>query len=124
MKKIRFISSLLAILILSQFQSSAQQQSSVAGWWDMVIYEDGKVLPSWLEIEKSGVNRLIGSYVGPSGSARPVGKIINNGGTISFSLPPQWESENNDPSFEGKFQGDSLSGTMVAANGKTYKWSA
>ena len=124
MKKNRFIIQLFAILLLIQYETSAQQQPSVAGWWDMVIYRDEKTLPSWLEIEKSGVNRLIGSYVGPSGSARPVGKIIYTDGAISFSLPPQWESENNDLSFQGKFQGDSLSGTMVAANGKTYNWSA
>jgi hypothetical protein len=41
---------------------------------------------------------------------------------ISFSLPPQWEEEDHDLSFEGILQGDDIAGTMVAANGKTYNW--
>lgn len=105
-------------------QVRAADPGPVIGRWDMKIYRDGRVFPSWLEVERSGVERLIGTYVGISGSARPVGKVNFDNNKISFSLPPQWESENNDLQFEGTLQGDSLSGTMIAANGKTYQWSA
>ena len=54
----------------------------------------------------------------------PFQKLIFNDGKLSFSIPPQWENENNDISFEGTFDGDSLMGSLVAANGKRYKWSA
>lgn len=97
---------------------------SIEGRWDMILYVSGKPLPSWLEVRHSGVRTLVGDYVGTGGSARPISKINFSGGTISFSLPPQWEKETNDISFEGVMTGDSLSGTMVSAAGKTSNWSA
>src|SRR5690606_27402274 len=57
-----------------------------------------------------------------TGSARPISIIHFKDGKISFSLPPQWEEEDNDLSFEGTLQNDVLTGTMKAANGKTYNW--
>ena len=99
-------------------------EAAVIGRWDMTIYMDGKQSPSWLEVQKSGNSYLIGEYVGTGGSARPISKINFNDNKISFSLPPQWEKDTNDISFEGVLQSDSLTGTMVAANGKNYNWSA
>lgn len=98
--------------------------ASIEGRWDMTIYVSGKTLPSWLEVRHSGVRTLVGAYVGIVGSARPVSKINFSDGKMSFSIPPQWEQETNDVSFEGVLQGDSLKGTMVAADGKKYDWSA
>jgi hypothetical protein len=112
------------IMLLFVIQLKAADIHPILGRWDMVIVEDGREKPSWLEVERSGVNRLIGTYVGISGSARPVGKVNFDGSKISFSLPPQWESENNDLVFEGTLDGEQLKGTMIAANGKTYSWSA
>ncbi len=96
---------------------------SIEGRWDITIIVDGKPAPSWLEVMHSGTKHLIGRYVGISGSARPISKVVFNNGKMSFSIPPQWENEDNDLSFEATLQGDSLVGTMVAANGKTYNWS-
>jgi hypothetical protein len=90
----------------------------------MTIMVDGKASPSWLEVVHSGTAHLVGQYVGIGGSARPISKIIFENGKMSFAIPPQWEKENNEMSFEAIFQGDSLAGTMVAANGKTYNWTA
>ena len=104
--------------------AQAAADTSIEGRWDMNIMVDGKPQPSWLEVVHSGTKRLVGSYVGISGSARPVSKINFSNNKISFSLPPQWEEEDNDLSFEGTYQGDSLSGSMTAANGQTYQWSA
>ena len=97
---------------------------SIEGRWDMTVIMDGKEKPSWLEIRHSGTHRLFGYYVGIGGSARPISKINFSDGKMSFTIPPQWEKEDNDISFTGMLQGDSLVGTMVAANGKTYTWSA
>ena len=98
--------------------------SAIEGRWDMTINVDGKESPSWLEVTHSGTKWLVGYYVGISGSARPISKVNFNENKMSFTIPPQWEEENNDISFEGVLQGDVLSGTMVAANGKTYNWTA
>jgi hypothetical protein len=97
---------------------------SLIGRWDMTLYINGNEYPSWLEVQKSGSSRLIGQYVGTGGSARPISKINFDDGKMSFSIPPQWEKENNDITFEGTFDGDSLKGTMISAAGKTYTWSA
>ncbi len=97
---------------------------AIVGRWDMTLYADGNAYPSWLEVQKSGTSRLIGQYVGTGGSARPISKINFDDGKMSFSIPPQWEQDNNDITFEGTFEGDSLKGTMVSAAGKTYNWSA
>ena len=83
-----------------------------------------KRYPSWFEVQLSGTRTLVGQYVGTGGSARPISKIIFQNGEMNFSIPPQWEKDSNDISFDGKFEGDSLVGTMISADGKNYKWSA
>ena len=114
---------LLLPLLLCAIHSFTQV-ASVEGRWDITITISDKPYPSWLEVVKSGHKRLVGSFVGVSGSARPVSIIYFVDNKISFSLPPQWEREDNDLKFEGIFQGDSLTGTMTGADGKTNKWSA
>ncbi len=104
--------------------AQAPDLKAIEGRWDMNILVDGKPQPSWLEVVHSGTKRLVGSYVGISGSARPVSKVTFADNKISFSLPPQWEEEDNDLKFEGTLQGDSLAGNMTAADGKSYQWSA
>lgn len=94
------------------------------GRWDMTLYMNGNEYPSWLEVYLSGTRTLVGQYVGTGGSARPISKINFADGKMNFSIPPQWEKEDNDITFEGTFDGDSLKGTMVAADGKNYTWSA
>jgi hypothetical protein len=104
--------------------SAKPADPAIEGRWDITIEDSGKKFPAWLEVNHSGHKRLVGQYVGITGSARPVSIIHFADGKISFSLPPQWEEEDNDLSFEGTLQGDVLAGTMTAANGKTYNWSA
>lgn len=90
----------------------------------MVLQTPGGARPAWLEIRHSGVSTLVGQYVGSSGSARPIAKVLWENGTMRFSLPPQWEREPNDLTFEGRVSGDSLIGTMTRADGGTQSWSA
>jgi Domain of Unknown Function (DUF1080). len=115
---------LLILLMLAHGIFSYAQTGSIEGRWDISVTVNGKVYPSWLEVVKSGHKRLVGSFVGISGSARPVSIIHFVDNKISFSLPPQWEQEDNDLKFEGIFQSDSLMGTMTGADGKSYSWSA
>jgi hypothetical protein len=98
--------------------------SPIEGRWDITVNADGKERPSWLEVNHSGNNHLIGHFVGFDGSARPISRINFKDGKMSFTIPPQWEKDNNDLSFEASLQGDVLTGTMVAADGKIYNWTA
>lgn len=114
----------MLMIITAAVAAQPADHLRIEGRWDMNIMVDGQPKPSWLEVVHSGTKRLVGSYVGISGSARPVSKIIFKDEKISFSLPPQWEEEEDDLTFEGTYAGDSLSGTMTAADGKSYPWSA
>lgn len=119
-----------AVCLFSSFGANAQAAHSaeeapapVIGRWDITLWVDGKPAPSWLEVYHSGVKHLIGQYVGTGGSARPISKILFNNNKITFTIPPQWEKEDSDLNFEASFQGDSLKGSVLAANGQTYQWS-
>lgn len=116
----------LAIIIFAslfmQHAIARTTASPIEGRWDITVMMGDREAPSWLEVMHSGRNHLVGSFVADGGSARPVSKINFSDGKMSFTIPPQWEAENNDLSFEAILQGDSLVGTMVAANGNTYNW--
>ncbi|MCC6286568.1 MAG: DUF1080 domain-containing protein [Chitinophagaceae bacterium] len=126
MKKINKINAcflLLIAVLFSSFQSMANNADlALQGKWDLTINVDGKPSPSWLEVYHSGNKWLVGQYVGIVGSARPIAKINFKDGKMSFTIPPQWEEEENDVVFEGTLKDDVLTGTVVAANGKTYEW--
>lgn len=122
-----------AVLVCSAVSTSANVESNssykmadpaIEGRWDITIEDGGKKFPAWLEVIHSGHKRLVGQYVGITGSARPVSIVHFSNGKINFSLPPQWEEEDHDLVFEGTLQDGKLAGTMIAANGKTYNWSA
>ena len=104
--------------------SGKYYQPSAEGRWDITVYMPEKTVPSWLEIQRSGDKTLVGQFVGSGGSARPISKINFENGKISFSIPPQWEKCNNDFSFEATLVADSLRGTMISCDGKTYSWTA
>lgn len=114
-----------ALLLL--FMSNSMKASSaetIEGRWDMTIEKDGQLLPSWLEIEHSGVKTLVGRFVYSGGSARPISEIKVNNGKFSFSIPPQWEESTRNIDFEGQLVGDQLKGTMIFVDGKSYPWTA
>ncbi len=124
----KFTGKLLSLLICCStffsFAHAATNAEKVEGRWDITFYDGDKAWPSWLEIYHSGNIHLIGYYVGAIGSARPISKINYKDGKLSFTIPPQWERENNDLVFEAIYEADSLKGTFVAADGKTFNWSA
>ncbi len=94
------------------------------GRWDISIATPDGEKPSWLEIEQSGRDQLVGRFVGVVGSARPISVIVVNGDSLSFSIPYQWEDGNGNLSVRGRVQGNGLSGSMTFPDGKTYAWMA
>ncbi len=116
---------LSGILLLSANGAARAQEivrSPFEGRWDITVKTANGEFPSWLEIRHSGLNRLVGRFVGGGGSARPVSKVNASGNKFNFSIPPQWEKEDNDLVVEGSLQGDSLTGSMQMPNGKKYNW--
>ena len=95
-------------------------ESPLEGRWDLTLSYSGTSYPAWLEVRHSGLSTLVGQYVGSGGSARPISKVNFTDGKVSFSIPPQWEKETNDLVFEARFQGDSLTGTIIDPDGKKF----
>jgi hypothetical protein len=121
------VRAIAVFLILSLFfivPAHAQQTKDpdVIGRWDLTIDKDGKSLPSWLEVQKSGTHTIIGRFTYAFGSARPISQVMVKDGKYSFSIPPQWEPGNRNMDFEFEASGDQIHGTMVYTDGKTYNW--
>ncbi len=130
-KKCIFFSLFILVILGSMKKSAAQTHTqdsdsiAIQGRWDITIDVNGKMTPSWLEVKHSGLKMLVGRFVGPGGSARPISRVNIENGKMSFSIPPQWEPEPNDLKVEGMLQGnDNLSGTMLFSNGNKYNWTA
>jgi hypothetical protein len=92
------------------------------GRWDLTVQAGDRTLPSWLEIRKSGRATLVGQYVGPVGSARPIAKIEVAGDAMRFTIPPQWEQEEGDIAVEARLTSDRLEGTVTLGDGKRMTW--
>jgi len=86
------------------------------GRWDITVTLPIGTDASWLEIVKSGNSALVGRFVGQGGSARPISEIhfSPTTKTYSFTIPPQWGSENLRLTF--KLQGGELKGWMDHPN--------
>lgn len=128
-RRILFLLTLLFFIIMNINSTNASRlpvpQSdtlAIQGKWDISVNVNGKMYPSWLEVRHSGLEMLVGRFVGIGGSARPVSRINIKDGKMSFSIPPQWEPESNDLYVEGTLQGDSLTGTMIFSNGQKHDW--
>ena len=96
---------------------------ALLGRWDLVVQRGTQTMPSWLEVERSGTATLVGQFVGSGGSARPIAKVEFTGGTFRFAIPPQWERNPNDITFEGRVEGDRITGTMTTGEGQQLTWS-
>lgn len=110
------------VIGLFSFSVVAQEANPLEGRWNLTISQEGKELPSWLEISHSGRSTFIGRFVYAFGSARPISEIKVNDGKFSFSIPPQWEPGSDDMTFEGVLTGETLKGKMRYTDGKTYDW--
>lgn len=105
---------------VKQVHINTSEGSALVGRWDLNVQEGNAVRPSWLEVEISGFETLVGRFVGDGGSARPISKIHFDNGAFSFAIPPQWEKSNQDMKLEGKVFSDHIEGTITTPSGKTY----
>lgn len=96
-------------------------ENPLVGRWDLTVQSPEGAHPSWLEVRQSGAS-LVGSFVGQFGSARPVGFVRLNGQEFRFQIPPQYEKRTSDLVFEGRVDGDKLSGDTTDPAGKAIKW--
>ncbi|WP_026898230.1 3-keto-disaccharide hydrolase [Daejeonella oryzae] len=114
----------VSALTNSSFSSFEKDSTSnnLIGRWDLTVDENGKSVPSWLEVRLSGNRTLVGSFVGVFGSARPVAKISFDKGKFSFTIPPQWEPGDQDLLIEGMLANGEISGTIVSSDGKKYTY--
>lgn len=115
------------LLFASEYHPSTAVHQDVKGKdligrWDITMDVNGKPAPSWLEVKLSGTRTLVGSFVGDSGSARPVSEVKFEQGRFSFTIPPQWEAGDQDFVFEGELVGDGIQGTVVTSEGEKYTW--
>jgi hypothetical protein len=109
--------------ITAGLQESAPPPPAI-GRWDITVTGSGATYPSWLEVQRSGNRTLVGRFVGSGGSARPISKIDFVDNVLRFSIPPQWESGDNDLHVEGNLDGDRLTGWMTDPAGKRLTWTA
>lgn len=98
----------------------------LVGRWDFTLTTrmGGEPKPSWLEVERSGNQALVGRFVGVVGSARPVSHIVVNGDSLRFAIPAQWEEGRGDLSVLGLLAGSRLAGRMTFPDGKVYEFTA
>ena len=119
-------SAALMLIAAGASATYAQEPSAsdaLLGRWDLVVQRGTQTAPSWLEVERSGTATLVGQFVGSGGSARPIGKIEFAAGTFRFAIPPQWESNPRDITFEGRLEGERITGSMTMGDGQTVTWS-
>lgn len=116
---------LFAIIFTFISEINAQEwDKNILGRWDISIEKDGEVLPSWLEVQKSGHETLVGRFVYAFGSARPISEIIKLDEEYHFEIPRQWEPKGQNMKFNFQVMGDQLKGSMVYTDGKEYAWTA
>ena len=99
---------------------NTEEGASLVGRWDLTVNENGHEAASWLEVEVSGFETLVGRFVGSGGSARPVAHVLFDKGKFQFSIPPQWERSQNDLVVHGQLFSDHIEGKMTYPSGKTF----
>jgi hypothetical protein len=110
------ILALIVALIAVSFLH-AQEHDAIIGKWDIELENGSQILPSWLEVKLSGINTLVGYFVGESGSKRPISEVFFHDGIVDFSIPPQWDGHNY-LHFSAKVVDSKLKGTIISSKGK------
>jgi hypothetical protein len=105
-----------------QTGASAARDVRLVGRWDITITTPTGSAPSWLEIDSSGREALVGRIVGIVGSVRPISEIITEGDSLRFAVPRQWEDGNGELRVVGRLQGDRLVGRMTFPDNTTLNW--
>jgi hypothetical protein len=133
-KRNRFVVvAVIAMVLLSERQFSfgvaaAQGASASAvdvkpflGRWDLILKSPDREYPSWLELREQD-GQLKAQMVGRWGNARPLPNAELSDGRLTFVSPKEEEGINSDLVFQGKLNGETLSGTVNGPDGKTWQW--
>src|SRR5512132_1942433 len=118
---------LAATAATTRYQSrpaTALASDSLHGRWDIVIRGPHGSVPSWLEVEHSGRDALVGRFVGIVGSARPISRIATRGDSFHFEIPHQWERGSGDLVVDGRLDGGRLSGRMTFPDSTSSEFTA
>src|SRR6476661_8731580 len=114
---IRFLALMVAALIPGALTTPAAHSTPPAardvrliGRWDITITTPTGTAPSWIEIDSSGRDALVGRIVGIVGSARPISEFIAAGDSLRFAVPHQWEGGDGDLRVVFRLQRDRLVG--------------
>jgi hypothetical protein len=103
-------------------EAAAPRDVRLIGRWDITITTPTGSAPSWLEIDSSGREALVGRITGIVGSARPITEIIVAGDSLRFAVPRQWENGNGELRVVGRLQGNRLVGRMTFPDNSTRSW--
>ncbi|HLJ55150.1 MAG TPA: DUF1080 domain-containing protein, partial [Chthonomonadaceae bacterium] len=93
----------------------------LVGAWDITVHTPRGDVPSWLGVERSGAT-TVGRFVGVVGSARPLSKIEIAQGVLRLDVPRQYESR--DLHFEGRLDGDRITGEATGYAKEPCPWIA
>lgn len=87
------------------------------GRWNLTVEAPDGAYPSWLEVRLRTEGELMGRFVGRVGSARYVSELSFAAGSLTFTVPKQYESGIDELQFEGKLSGERLAGSAQIDNG-------
>ena len=111
----------LFLASLASYQNPPPAPPPIIGRWDITIQRPDGEKSAWLEVRHSGVDTLVGQFVGMSGSARPISLVEFKAGEMRFTIPPQWERV-GPIVVEGRLDGDRLTGSMKLGNEAPMAW--
>ena len=101
------------------------RDTRLLGRWDITITTPDGPRPSWLEIDQSGNDALVGRFVAIVGSQRPISRVESDSNGFRFAIPPQWEGGSGDLAVEGHLTDAShLAGSITFPDGKRFDWTA
>lgn len=125
MKGISLVAIFFALLLAGCPTPGSAQSPDTAflGRWDLTLLAPDREYPSWLGVEQEG-STFRAQFVGRWGNARPLPKIEISNGVLRFVSPKEEEDSKQDLVFEGRLDGDKLSGSVNGPDGKEWKWTA
>lgn len=99
------------------------RDTRLLGRWDITITTPDGPRPSWLEIDQSGNDALVGRFVAIVGSQRPIARVESDSNGFHFAIPPQWEGGAGDLAVEGRLiDATHLAGSITFPDGKRFDW--
>src|ERR1041385_3124243 len=98
-------------------------ETALIGRWDLTIQGANDVeMPSWLELSLKQ-EEWLARFVGRWGQARFFPEVTVKGDAIPFISPKEEEGSKTDLVFDGKLEGEALTGFAKGPDGTPWKWS-